>query len=152
MLLDQINAAQRAKRIECEPFIYVATWNTLAGNATTPVNVAIQSDADFVLMKQHLVAYTGAGTLLVSPDYLIQFFDTGSGRNFQDAAVHIGNIMGPDAGHPWFWPEPKYVKGGSTLTVTLTNLTAVAARVDVALVGMKVYFLAGFNRDLLASV
>lgn len=153
MILDQISAAQRARKLEADSFIYTATWAPLAGSASTVVNVPIQSDSDFLMIKTHLVAYSGAGVLLVDPDLLISFFDTGSGRSFQDAAVHVHNNMGFDAFHCFYWPEPKLVKGGSVLSITLTNNTAVAVgRVDVALAGFKIFYYPGYSRDLIGTV
>jgi hypothetical protein len=151
MILDDIGRAQRLKKVEADHFIYTATWNTLGANAVTPVNVPIQNDSDFIIRWLALCAYTAAGTALANPDYLVTIFDTGSGRQFQDQMVHVSNTFGT-AQWPFVLPEPKLVKGGSVIQVTLTNNTAVAARVDVALIGFKLFYLAGFTREALGTI
>lgn len=148
MIYDQISAAQRAKKLECDPFTYTATWIVLGVGATTPVNVPIQSDSDFVVVKSYLCCYTAANVFQVDPDMLVSFFDTGSGRAWQDAPVHVHNCMGIDAFHANIWSEPQLVKGASVITVTLQNLSGVAqGRVDVALQGFKIFYYPGFSRD-----
>lgn len=152
MLLDDLTRASRAKKLELDVFTYTGIWIPLGAAAIVPLQIPINADSDFVLAKSMLVAYGAAGVMLVNPDYLITFFDTGSGRQIQDNPVHVHNIMG-SAEHPFIWPEPKLIKGSSVLTVTLQNLTAVAtARVDVALNGFKVFYFAGFTREMLGTI
>jgi hypothetical protein len=72
--------------------------------------------------------------------------DTGSGRDLQDNAIHVQNITG-NGQLPYCLPEPKLFKGASNIGITLINNTAVAAKVDVAFIGRKIFYLAQFNRD-----
>lgn len=143
-------AEMAAGKCKLEWFTYVANYPiaTFIGAATIPVNVPILNDSDFLLEKLSLCSYTAAGVFLPNPDYTITFFDAASGRQYQSAAVHVHNIMG-DAFWPFVLPEPLVLVGGSTLQVTLTNRTAVAAEVDVALHGSKIFHYSGFNRNLL---
>jgi len=145
-LRSELDAQSRAKKMFLDYFVYVMTWNPLAANAVTPVAVPLTSDSDFVLDGVSLVAYTGVGVLLPNPDYLLQLIDTGSGRNLQDAPVHVNNIAG-QGNLLYILPEPKLFKGGATITGILTNNTAVAARVDIALIGRKIFYLGGYNRE-----
>ena len=147
MLLDKISSAQRAGLIRLLPFTYTAVWNPLAANAVTPVTTSFQNDADFVLVKQILTAMSAAGVPVVTPDYLYQLFDTGSGMSYMDAPVHVNNLFGIDAYHVFYLPEAQRFAGGSTIQSILTNQTAVAARVDIAYCGFKVYY-KGSDRTL----
>jgi hypothetical protein len=147
----QLDAAQVGRRIELDLYFYSAIFNTLGGAATATVNVPVTNDSDFVLDAINLVAYTAAGVFLVEPDYQIGLTDSGSGRNLQDAPVHVANITG--SGMETFrLPEPKLFKGSATIQVTLVNNTAVAAKVDVALIGRKIFYLGNFSRDQLVSM
>lgn len=150
MLLDDLSRAVRAKQIELDPFTYTAIYpiGVFIGAANIPVNIPIQADSDFVITKSVLVSYTAAGTFLVNPDYTIAFFDSGSGRQLQDNPVHVHNIMG-SAERPYIWPEPKLIKGSSTFVVTLLNRTGVAAAVDCAFLGFKIFYLKNFSRESL---
>lgn len=145
MLLDDILAAGRRGDIELLPFTNSAVFNTLGASATAAVSISIDADSDFVARQSMLMAYSAAGTNIALPDYLITLFDAGSGRNMQNVAQHVGNVMGT-AQRPYIWPEPWLVKGGGTVTVTLTNNTATAARVDAAFGGFKVFYLRGYSR------
>lgn len=139
MLLEELYLLSRQGAVELDPFTYTATWNTLAASAAgTAVNISINADSDFVIRYGMLSAYSAAGVLVEDPDYLIRIFDTGAGRNFEDAQAHVRNYFGT-AQRPFVWPEPKLVRGSSVLTLTLTNNTATAARVDVSFGGLKVF-------------
>jgi hypothetical protein len=146
MLLDDILAANRQGKVELDPFTYSVNFITLAASVATPGNIPINADSDFVIRYSMISVFQPIGTPIASPDLLITIFDTGSGRNLQDQAQHVTNVMGT-AQRPYIWPEPKLVAGSSVLTVTLTNNTAgTFARVDVALGGFKVFYLKGYKR------
>lgn len=150
MLLDDLTRAARAGSVYLDPFSYTVTYNTLGALANVPVNIQIQADSDFVITKTMLCAYTAASVFLVNPDYLVSFFDSGSGRQLQDNPVHVHNIMGT-AERPFIWSEPKLIKGSSTFIVTTQNLTAVAARVDLLFHGFKVFYVPPFTRSALGA-
>lgn len=151
MLLDDISMARRIKQIDTDHFVHTATWNPLGAGATTPVQVQFQNDSDFIICKQMITAYSAVGVLVLLPDYLVTILLTGTGRQYQDAPQHVGNAFGT-AQLPYILPEPKLVPGGSQMTVTLQNLTAVAARVDISFSGMKVFYKAGVGRDILSWI
>lgn len=148
MLLDDLLQAARAGKVELDPFTYSAQFPiaTFVGGATIPVNISINADSDFVLRYSNLASFSAAGTPVVTPDYTITLFDTGSGRNLQDQALHVSTVTGSGI-LPYIWPEPKLIKANSTLVVTLTNLTAVAALTYVSLIGFKVFYLSSYNRS-----
>lgn len=150
MLLDEIHRASRAKQLVTRFFIQEASWNPLGAGATTPMNITTDSDSDFVLRAVSLCAYTAVGNFLPNPDYLVSFNDSGSGRNLQSAPIHVRNVTG-DGMWPHYLVDPLLLKGGGTLTITLQNLTAVAARVEMSLHGFKLFYVSPFNRDKLGA-
>jgi len=147
MLLDELYAQSRGGKLAVQPFVYVFTWNTLAASAAAQqVTTNISNDADFIVRAVTGKAYSAAGVPVVDPDYLIQFQDLGSGRNFQSATMHWGNVVGT-AENPYMMPEPWLVYGGGSVVATLTNNTALAARVDLSFNGYKVKYLSGYSRE-----
>ena len=147
MLLDDLLIASRAKRIELVPFTYSAVFPiaTFTAGATLAINVPINNDSDFCWRYTTLSAYTAINVPQVAPDYTISFFDTGSGRNDQDQAIHVSCVTGT-ALLPYVLPEPRKIAAGSVLTVTMTNVGGVAALAQVVLNGFKIYTLQGYNR------
>jgi len=146
MLLDDLMAASRQGKIGIEPFFLGFSWNPFAASATTPKNATIDNDSDFVIRYQMLSAYSDGNVLIPDPDYLAVMVDSSSGRNFQNIAQHVRNSFGV-AQRPFILSEPKLMHGGGVITITLQNLTAVAARVEIALHGLKVYYYEGFRRE-----
>lgn len=145
-LLDDVYLLQRQGKAELDPFTYTALFQPLAANATTPVNTSVQADSDFVIRYVQLTAFDVGGNFVPVPNVTMSLFDSGSGRNFQDQPVHVGNWAGGrDNGGaaPFVWPEPKLISGSSVIVTTLTNRTAVALTIDVAFVGFKVFYFPG---------
>jgi hypothetical protein len=151
MLLDDLLAASRSGKVEIDPFDYSAFFPiaTFVGGATNiPINTPINADSDFVVRYVNIAAFSAVGVPVATPDYLVQFVDTGSGRNLQDNPQHVLNIMGT-AQLPFIWPEPKLLKGNSVLQTLLTNRTIVAADVFITFCGFKVFYVQSFTRDML---
>jgi len=147
MLLDDLLSQERAKLIQLQPFAYTALF-PIAGfvaGAVLAINVPINNDSDFVWRYTTLTAMSAAGVPVVVPDYTVQFFDTGSGRNFQDQPRHVLNCMGT-AQLPYILPEPLRIAAASILIVTMTNIGGPAALAYVELSGMKVFNLSGYAR------
>lgn len=150
-LKQRLYQAALAKKVVLDHFTYVATWAPLPLSATVPVVVPISADSDFVWMELTGVAFRAANNLDPAPDLLLQFADTGSGRLFQDAPIHWSNIIG-NGQWPYVLPEPKLLVGSGSIQITMTNNVAVAeGRVDLALIGVKVFYLRGYNRDQLIA-
>jgi hypothetical protein len=151
-LLEDLYAKQRARELELDHFIYTSIFGSVAAGATVPNNTSIQADSDFVIRYVNITAHpAGPVVSTVVPELLISLFDSGSGRNLQDAPVHIANICGgmPNVGGilPGILPEPKLISGSAVLTTTLQNIGTVAfVRVDVAFIGEKVFYFRRFQR------
>ncbi len=146
MLKSILEQAMKARRCLLEHFVYVAEWNTLAANATTLVNVQLQNDSDFLIEFITLNSYSAAGTIVANPDYLMTLFGTSSGRQYQSGWIHVNGTTGTGQ-LPFKLPTPLMLDGGTTLAVTLQNLTGTAARVHVHFIGSKIFYLRGFSRS-----
>lgn len=102
--------------------------------------IAIGGDADFVVVAINLTA-TDAATELVFTQpapVLLQLQDQGSGRAFQNQAIHAANYTGTGP-QPGYLTFAKLVRANSVIAVTVQNLAAVAYNVRVALHGFKVF-------------
>jgi hypothetical protein len=137
--------------VYCDNFTYSAAWiagtaTALAGLATVPVNIPINSDSDFVIQEIHLTAYEdddGTKTLNVNPDYLLTVATAGSGREIMNQAQHVLNYCGGFAGtkFPNAIRFPKLIQANNVVRLTLQNLSTLdALRVDLALIGFKVFY------------
>jgi len=147
MLLDDLLSKERAGLIQLQPFSYSAVFPlaVFVAGAVIPINININNDSDFVWRYTMLTAMSAAGVPVVVPDYSIQFFDTGSGRQFQDQPRHVLNCTGT-AQLPYILPEPLRIAAASILVVTMTNIGGPAALAYVDLAGMKVFSLSGYVR------
>lgn len=152
MILDDISRVTRMKKAHADHFIYGASFNPLpAAPAILQVNVPISNESDFILCELCLSSFSAVGVPVVAPDYLCTIIDTGSSRNLQDIPVHVANMFGT-ALLPFKLPEPKLFAANSIIQITLTNLTALASRVEVSLIGFKLFYFQGFNRGMLSSL
>lgn len=151
MILDDITIASRAKRVEASFFTYGVLFNPLPAGGVLAVPTGIEADSDFILTKLALTAYSAAAVPVVNPDYLSVIQDSGSGRLFQNQPIHVATLYGT-AQLPFILPEPQLIKASSVVTITLTNNDpAVAAVVNISLIGFKLFYSQGFTRDLLRS-
>jgi hypothetical protein len=144
MLKDDIAAQSKAGQIKCESYSYTAQF-ALLGTAQLTVNINISNDSDFVVLATALVSYSAVGVIVAAPDYLLTYLDTSSGRLLMDQPTHVANITGSGA-WPFVWPEPYLFKGGGTIACNLINNTAVAATVNLTLIGYKVFYGQGYTR------
>lgn len=141
--------AYRAKRIELDYFVCTGgPPGALLGviGAQLVTNVQFNADSDFLWEAFNLQSYSAVGVPVPLPDYLIGFADTGSGRNLQDAPVHVVSVMG-NGQLPYYLPECRLFRATTICTVTITNNTAVAAVVSFAMIGRKVFYNKGYDRD-----
>lgn len=148
-----VEAAARARKIYLDSFTFNAVFLTLTASGTTPFTIPIQADSDFFWEATNLTCFTSAGVFDPNPDLLIAFTDIGSGRNLQDQPMHVFNVTG-NGSWPFILPEPKILIGNGGVTINLTNNTVVAkGRVDIALIGAKIFYTSGYDRSkLLAGI
>lgn len=133
--------------IYCQGFIYSALFQdatVLGANATRDVPVPINADSDFMIQELNLQSWTAADTPEVDPDYTLMLTVAGSGRQLMDRAQDVLTLCGSFAVNkvPHTLPFPILVQANNTLTVTLTNRSAVAStRAIVTLIGFKIFYI-----------
>jgi hypothetical protein len=134
--------------VYCQSFTYNALFassTALGATSTVDVPVPINGDSDFIMQELNLTSWTAADTPEIDPDYTMMLTISGSGRQLFDKELSVQNMCGSmlvnKAGLRKL-PFPVLVQANNTLTVRLTNRSAVAAnRVDVSMVGFKVYYI-----------
>jgi hypothetical protein len=149
MILDDISVETRIGRLTCDHYTYNAVFPIAAfiGAAVLTVPIPVDGDADFLWIKTALVSYSAVGVLVVAPDYLIQITDTASNRLLQNVPSHVANLTGTGV-WPAYLSEAKIIKAGCVLNVTLTNNTALAALVNIAFLGFKIFYSPGVRREM----
>ncbi len=134
--------------IYCQFFVYSAVFfgaTALGATATVDVPVPINADSDFIMQELNLTSFTAADTPEIDPDYLLMLTIAGSGRQLMDRPNTVQNLCGSflvnKAGGNQL-PFPVLIQANNTVTVQLTNRSAVAAnRVDVSMIGFKIYYI-----------
>jgi hypothetical protein len=140
VIKDKVRAMCMNGQVQVEAFEYTSDLLPLVGSSTTPVLVNIQNDSDFLILATIGKVYTGAGAVQADPDLMLTFLDTGTGRQLMSGPLHFGNCVG-SAQLPYIWPEPKLMRGGATLQVTMTNNVAANRYVYLSFHGYKVFYL-----------
>lgn len=126
-------------------FVYQVAVTNLVAGASLPVNVNIQADSDFKLVKltqfsnNHASITNQQESTRVLPLVTVQLVDTGSGRNLFSAPVPIPALFG-DGRIPFILPIIRIFKASATLTVTFTNYdSALAYDVYLHFIGTKLF-------------
>jgi hypothetical protein len=126
-------------------FIYLASTTNLAVAASIPINVNIQADSDFKLLKlaqfsnSHASITNQQQATRVLPLVTVQITDTGSGRLLFSNPVPLPAIAG-DGQVPFILPIARIFKASSTITVTFANYdSAIAYDLNLALIGTKIF-------------
>lgn len=120
-------------------FMLTYEFVPLAATATDQREIAIQSDADYILVAATcVVTSTDNLTLLAFVPQMVALFNSGSGRNFQTAATHFRNVFGTGDELRVF-PQPKLMPASGTLVVQHQNLEATARNIRGAFYGFKLF-------------
>lgn len=154
--------AMLAGQVYLANYTYSASWLTgtgtaLGASATVESDIQINADSDFITQEINIQAWSAAGTLITSPDYLITLVNTGSGRQCMNQAQPVTLYCGGYAGTnsvalPNELTFPILFTANTTIAITLQNRTATPAnRVDVCMNGLKVYYIGG-NRQKIFNV
>lgn len=126
---DQINTLMKKGRVIRDPFTYNATFLAIAPAAAPVANVNIQADSAFLIQSHTYVADIAAATQTdatrVIPSVTVLLTDSGSGRQFMDAAVAVGALFGTGL-FPYVLPQPRLMAARSNLVVQATNFDAAA--------------------------
>lgn len=118
-------------------YVYNADFLPLVGNATTTVNVAIQSDADYVIcFAMGVVTDVANTTVLPFVPQLVQLRDTAAGNYLSQSPVHYNMVYG-DASNPGIFSVPYFLRAGSTLQVQHQDLSGTNSNVRLAFCGFR---------------
>lgn len=125
-------------------FTYSTDFLPIAAATAVTNNIAIQADSYFLIVAGVRTITDGATGLVFAANgpMTIAVNDQSSGRDFQNQAMGIDNLLGT-AQLPAFWPFPKLIQPSSTLAVSLTNFDpALGFNVRISFLGFKIF--AGF--------
>ena len=110
-------------------YVYNVFFDNIAPAAQATQNVAIEADANFILVKLSGIAIVGAVTTTTYntrtvPNVNLQITDTGSGRNLLNGDTPWSNIVGWGE-IPYILPIRRKFKANSTIRVQATNIDTV---------------------------
>ncbi len=128
---------------------YVYTTSFVGVGADIPANgsrtrtIAINRDSVFALISvSGTVTDTTDATTVDAPALLVQVVDAGSGLELTQEPVHwldfFGRASAGDA-HYRYLELPRLVDPGSTIRITISNLTATARHARIAFHGFRIY-------------
>lgn len=142
-LIDSLRSLIGAKSVLRDPFVYSTTFTALAAGGNATNNINIQADSDFLIQAQTYHAnVANAGQTesnFTYPLATVLLTDSGSGRQFMDAAISIPEIFG-NGQFPFVLPQPKLMSARSTLVVTATNYDAAQTyNIRLAFIGVKLF-------------
>ena len=108
-------------------YVYNVLFTAIAPGAQQTANVAIEADANFILVKlsgfADIAAAAQTYNTRVVPLITLQITDTGSGRNLLNGATAWSNIVGWGE-IPYILPIRRKFKANSTIRVQAINFDA----------------------------
>jgi hypothetical protein len=126
-------------------FTFNLTFLAVATGTPTPQVFQISNNMNFLLQYITGAVFQPAGTVIASPDLLLQLSDVSSGWLYSDNPVHWGQTVGTSQ-LPFILPEPKLIPSNASIQARITNNGAVTlARIDLALQGVQVFTYNGFD-------
>ncbi len=112
-------------------FVYNFANEAVAASGGATVRISMESQSDFLVVKITGLATSTAGMLVMVSD------SQQSGNWFQ-VPPPSSHIFGTP-GLPYLLPEPRYLLGSTTLTITLTDTSAAINTVSMEFHGYKIY-------------
>jgi hypothetical protein len=118
------------------PYDYTTAQNNagtvIAAGNTAILQISIGIDAHFLVQKI-------VGTRTSGAPALVTIRTGGNDRQWMDKAVHFDNLVG-NAQFPNILPAPRLVERGSTISITIQNLSAVnSGTYEIILSGLKLF-------------
>ena len=108
------------------------TGTVIAAGGTASLQISVGIDAHFLVQKI-------VGTRTSGAPALVTIRTGGNDRQWMDKAVHFDNIVG-NAQFPNVLPAPRLVERGSTISITIQNLSSVnAGTYEVVFSGLKLF-------------
>lgn len=117
-------------------FVYQGFITFAAAGQRSPVNINIQADADFVLMK--LMSFSSDSPTPADGGALLNIIDSGSNRRLFDTQIPLSMITG-NGQLPFIVPWLHQFKRQGTIELDLTNTGTATQTVRIALAGYKVF-------------
>lgn len=114
------------------PYDYTTGSNVIAAGGTAIIQISIGIDAHFLVQKI-------VGTRTSQSPALVTIRTGGNDRQWMDKAVHFDNLVG-NGQFPNVLPAPRLIERGSTISITIQNLSAtVAGTYEIVLSGLKLF-------------
>jgi hypothetical protein len=118
------------------PYDYTTAQNnagtTIAAGGSAILQISVGIDAHFLVQKI-------VGTRTSGAPALVTIRTGGNDRQWMDKAVHFDNLVG-NAQFPNILPAPRLCERGSTISITVQNLSSVfAGTYEIILSGLKLF-------------
>lgn len=114
------------------PYDYTTGSTVISAGNTSSVQISVGIDAHFLVQKIVGIRTSGAPSL-------VTIRTGGNDRQWMDKAVHFDNLVG-NAQFPNVLPAPRLVERGSTISVTIQNLSAVfSGTYEIIFSGLKLF-------------
>lgn len=114
------------------PYDYTTGSNVIAAGNTASLNISVGIDAHFLVQKIVGVRTSGAPAL-------VTIRTGGNDRQWMDKPVLFDNLVG-NAQFPNVLPAPRLVERGSTMSVTIQNLSNVfSGTYEIIFSGLKLF-------------
>mgnify|MGYP001584493629 FL=1 len=114
------------------PYDYTSGSNVSTAGNTASLSISVGIDAHFLVQKIVGVRSSGAPAL-------VTIRTGGNDRQWMDKAVHFDNLVG-NAQFPNVLPAPRLVERGSTISITIQNLSSVfSGTYEIVLSGLKLF-------------
>lgn len=145
-ILEKLAQAAAEHLVFIEYFVIPLRWTSLLTATAQEQSAQVPKDSDFLIREINHAAYTPAGTLLPTPDELIDMVDSGSGRLFNTSIrPHITTVTGTGQ-RPFILPEPRIIAGGNAVSIVIENISgATIDRQHLSLVGCKIFYRGTFS-------
>jgi hypothetical protein len=118
-MLDVLLQQYYSGRIVIYEFYTYSILFNFATNAVQAGVINIDANLDFIIQsgtykKDSGAAQTASGELISDATVLIT--DTGTGKQFSNQPIYVSTMFG-NGQFPFVWPEPRLVRGKSTLQI-----------------------------------
>ncbi len=123
-------------------YVYNLTFTALTIGTPQTVNVAVEADSNFILVKltgfAEIAAALQTHDTRIVPLVTLTIVDTGSGRQLLNGATAWSNIVGTGE-RPYFLPIRRKWKANSNISVVLTNVAVAGTvyNIRLSLSGIK---------------
>lgn len=121
---------------------FITMESTIAFGATDIQRFTMDNDADYLIVTAvgDVRDNTAPQTRMTDPAISVLIAQSQSGRAIMNIATHWANLFGTAQLH-YNFPAPKFLAGGTTISLTLTNLLTAGTtyRARVTFWGYKLF-------------